>query len=78
MFEIRKTNRRLGEYPCADHLNLALNYLLKEENLNVGAIEEICYALEKAGAYYYENVLDLLVQKGIKQELFKDNVVNKG
>ena len=78
MFEIRKTNRRLGKYPCADHLNLALYYLLKEENLNVGAIEEICYALEKAGAYYYENVLDLLVQKGIKQELFKDNVVNKG
>lgn len=78
MFEVRKTNRRLGKYPCADHLNLALNYLLKEENLNVGAIEEICYALEKAGAYYYEYVLDLLIQKGIKKESFKDNVVNRG
>lgn len=78
MFEIRKTNRRLGEYPCADHLNLALSYLLKEDNLNVGAIEEICYALEKAGAYYYENVLDLLIERGIKKEKFKDNVVNKG
>ena len=74
MFEIRKTNRRLGQYPCADHLNLALSYLLKEDNLNVGAIEEICYALEKAEAYYYENVLDLLIKRGIKEETFKDNV----
>ena len=67
MLEIRRTNLRLGKYPCADHLNLALNYLLKEENMNVGAIEEVCYALEKAGAYYYENTLDLLIQKGIKE-----------
>ena len=74
MFEIRKTNRRLGQYPCADHLNLALNYLLKEKNLNVGAVEEICYALEKAGTYYYEHVLDLLIERGIKKEEFKDNV----
>ena len=78
MFEIRKTNRRLGQYPCADHLNLALNYLLKEKNLNVGAVEEICYALEKAGAYYYEYVLDLLIERGIKKEEFKDNVKNRG
>ena len=74
MFEVRKTNWRLGQYPCADHLNLALSYLLKEDNLNVGAIEEICYALEKAEAYYYENVLDLLIKRGIKEETFKDNV----
>lgn len=78
MFEIRKTNRRLGQYPCADHLNLALNYLLKEKNLNVGAVEEICYALEKAGAYYYEYVLDLLIERGIKKENFKDNVRSRG
>lgn len=74
MFEVRKINWRLGQYPCADHLNLALNYLLKEEHMNVGAIEEICYALEKAEAYYYEYVLDLLIKRGIKEETFKDNV----
>ena len=78
MFEVRKTNWRLGQYPCADHLNLALSYLLKEDNLNVGAIEEICYALEKAEAYYYEYVLDLLIERGIKKEKFKDNVRSRG
>ena len=50
----------------------------KKKNLNVGAVEEICYALEKAGAYYYEYVLDLLIERGIKKEEFKDNVRIRG
>lgn len=74
MFEIRKTNRRLGKYPCADHLNLALNYLLKEENLNVGAIEEICYALEEALRcfYYINGYTDEEEQKDFSAKLCKE------
>ena len=65
-------------YINAEQTEQLKNIILKEKNLNVGAVEEICYALEKAGAYYYEYVLDLLIERGIKKEEFKDNVRNRG
>ena len=73
MFKIRKKEPKFSSYPCADHLNLALKFLLEDKNLNIKAIEEICYALEKADAYYYDYVFDMIIEKGIRKKNYFNN-----
>ena len=43
---------------------------LKDAKLNIKAIEEICYAIEKANGYYYDYVLEMLIERGIKNKQF--------
>ena len=52
-----------GQYPCCDFLNRALRYLLKEENPNEKAINEICWAIFRADGYFFEDVEALLKEK---------------
>ena len=66
--KIYKKNKKIGVYPCIDHLNLALKFLLEDAKLNIKAIEEICYAIEKANGYYYDYVLEMLIERGIKKQ----------
>lgn len=65
---------RLAEYPACDHLNVALDYLLKNAEENRRAIEEICYAIVKAGGYFYAHVANALVFYGLGQFVSEGNV----
>ena len=60
--QLKRTRKcpRLGCYPACDHLNVALRVLLKKPEENRIAIEEICYAIEKAGGYLYDSVAEEL------------------
>ena len=51
---------QLGKYPACDHLNVALRMLLKKPEENRVAIEEICYAIQNAGGYFYDSVAEEL------------------
>ena len=41
---------------------------LKSQGKNTN--EEICYAIEKADGYYYDYVLEMLIERGIKNKQF--------
>ena len=43
-------NKHFGRYPSCDHINNAIRYIL--ENNTKRAIEELCWAIEKADGYY--------------------------
>ena len=45
---IFEKNKKFGIYPCCDHLNVALRYLLKDRITNKSVIDEICQAIYKA------------------------------
>lgn len=50
---IKKKNALFGRYPSCDLLNNALRFL-REGETNA-AIEEIIFAIEKAGGYFHED-----------------------
>ncbi len=50
---IKKKNTLFGRYPSCDLLNNALRFL-REGNTDE-AIEEIIFAIEKAGGYFHED-----------------------
>ena len=64
---IFKKNNKFGTYPCCDHLNVALRYLLKDRITNKSAIDEICQAIYKADGYFYEDVADELILNGVEK-----------
>lgn len=62
---IFKKGKRIGTYPSCDHLNCALEYLLEKPAENKTTIEEICYAIDKAGGYFYDHIKDGLIENHI-------------
>ena len=74
MFRWLKRTRKcphLDKYPACDHLNVALMLLLKKPEENRYAIEEICYAIVKAGGYFYDSVAEELELIGMNGFLSK-------
>ena len=61
MFFKKKQQNKMG-YPVCDHLNNALRSLLDDPFKNDYAISEICYAIEKSGGYFKDDVRELLVE----------------
>ena len=55
---VKKKNALFGKYPSCDLLNNALRFL-REEKTNV-AIEEIIFAIEKAGGYFHEDNIQMV------------------
>ena len=47
---------RKWDYPECDHLNIAIQFLLKNPEENKKAIEEIYFAIKKANGYFYDDV----------------------
>lgn len=74
MFRVGARRSRIAEYPACDHLNVALGYLLEDVEENRRAIEEICYAITKAGGYFYSHIASLLVVNGLGHFVSKENV----
>jgi hypothetical protein len=50
----KKKNSIFGRYPSCDHLNNALRFL-NDGKIDI-AEEEIVFAIEKAGGYFYDDV----------------------
>ena len=74
MFRFGAREPRIAEYPACDHLNHALDYLLEDAECNKRAIEEICYAITKAGGYFYSHIASLLAVKGYDHFVSRGNV----
>lgn len=55
---IKKKNALFGRYPSCDLLNNALRFL-REGKTDV-AIEEIIFAIEKAGGYFHEDNVQMV------------------
>lgn len=55
---IKKKNALFGRYPSCDLLNNALRFL-REGNTDE-AIEEIVFAIEKAGGYFHEDNIQMV------------------
>ena len=55
---IKKKNALFGRYPSCDLLNNALRFL-REGNTDE-AIEEIIFAIEKAGGYFHEDNVQMV------------------
>lgn len=49
-------------YPECDHLNIALQFLLKKPEENKVAIEEIYFAIIKTHGYFYDDVAKSLYE----------------
>ena len=60
-----RKQKPFDEYPACDHLNIALRILLDNADENIGAIEEIVFAITKANGYFYDNVKDLLRKNNV-------------
>lgn len=58
-----------GEYPSCDLLNNALRFL-RDGNIDV-AIEEIVFAIDKAGGYYHEDIKQMVeeIRHGFRRRL---------
>lgn len=67
---IPKRYKRYGKYPCVDYLNNALRSLLKDENPNVHAINEIVFCIKHADGEIHDDVLQGL------DEMQKHNETN--
>lgn len=55
---VKKKNALFGRYPSCDLLNNALRFL-RDENTDE-AIEEIIFAIEKAGGYFHEDNVQMV------------------
>ena len=55
---IKKKNALFGRYPSCDLLNNALRFL-RDGNTDE-AIEEIIFAIEKAGGYFHEDNIQMV------------------
>lgn len=55
---IKKKNALFGRYPSCDHLNNALRFL-REGEIDE-AVEEIIFAIEKAGGYFHEDNVQMV------------------
>lgn len=55
---VKKKNALFGRYPCCDLLNLALR-CLAEGKTDI-AIQEIIFAIEKAGGYFHEDNVQIV------------------
>lgn len=55
---VKKKNALFGRYPSCDLLNNALRFL-RDENTDE-AIEEIIFAIEKAGGYFHEDNIQMV------------------
>lgn len=65
---------RLAHYPQCDHLNLAIGYLLEKPEENRMAIEEIYFAILKAGGYFYKHIAEKLEQNDFGDFIEEVNV----
>ena len=54
----KKKNAFFGRYPCCDHLNNALRFLLRDDKNVTYAIEEIYQAIVKADGYLHEDITE--------------------
>ena len=59
MFFKKNQPKGMG-YPVCDYLNNALRRLLDEPFKNDYVISEICYAIEKSGGYFKDDVKELI------------------
>lgn len=55
---VNKKNALFGRYPSCDLLNNALRFL--REGSTDEAIEEIVFAIEKAGGYFHEDNVQMV------------------
>ena len=55
---VKKKNALFGRYPSCDLLNNALRFL-REGNTDE-AVEEIIFAIEKAGGYFHEDNIQIV------------------
>lgn len=55
---IKKKNALFGRYPSCDLLNNALRFL--REGKTNEAIDEIIFAIEKAGGYFHEDNVQMV------------------
>lgn len=55
---VKKKNALFGRYPSCDLLNNALRFL--REGKTNEAIEEIIFAIEKAGGYFHEDNVQMV------------------
>ena len=67
MFNILKKDKddKYSKYPSIDYLNNAIRILLNEKcNDNIiNAIQEICYAIEKANGTFHSDVKKELISR---------------
>ena len=56
--KIKKKDALFGRYPCCDLLNNALRFLREGETDE--AVEEIIFAIEKAGGYFHEDNVQMV------------------
>lgn len=54
--------KRVFDYPACDHLNIALQNLLKTPERNKVAIQEIYFALKRTNGYFYDDVKEALYE----------------
>lgn len=55
----------IARYPCNDYLNNALTYLLKYKDPDKLAISEIAWCIFVAGGRIYEDVQQMMIEKGL-------------
>lgn len=55
---VKKKNALFGRYPSCDLLNNALRFI--REGKTNEAIEEIIFAIEKAGGYFHEDNVQMV------------------
>lgn len=58
---VKKKNALFGRYPSCDLLNNALRFL--REGKTNEAIEEIIFAIEKAGGYFHEDNIQMVADE---------------
>lgn len=57
-----KIKDKISQYPCCDHLNLAVRFL--SQNDKELALEEIYYAMIKSHCYFYSDVAERFNRRG--------------
>lgn len=57
--------QHFNKYPCCDHLNVALGFLLEKPEENHFAILEICNAIVKAHGYFFDWIAKELEKNGM-------------
>ena len=71
---VKKKNALFGRYPSCDLLNNALRFL-REGNTDE-AVEEIIFAIEKAGGYFHEDNVKMVTNVKKHREEIIHNIRN--
>lgn len=57
--------KRQWGYPECEHLNIALRRLLEAPFVDEYVVEEICFAIAKAGGYFRDDVKQMLIEENL-------------